>query len=173
MNDWLWDRKKVYGLWGWRRRRRFNLSEHLFEAPSGDAALALYHIGEIGLDCQVGHLAVLRERQNPRVAWRDGRATYWYTGTNTVHWSQGQALLYQCRITRDGQAAAGRRYSFRLVALDLLREQIAVCERDLDRAFAIRFEGSRAILEGAGQDPGPLVWDLEQVPWRPFGHWQG
>jgi hypothetical protein len=173
MNDWLWDRKKVYGLWGWRRRQRLNLSEHLFESPSQDAALAMYHIGELGLDCQVGHLAVLKQRQNPRVAWRDGRATYWYTGKNTVHWANDWALLYQCTITHDGHAATRRRYSFRLVALDLGREQMAVWEQDLDRAFALRSEGSHAILDGAGPDRDPLVCDLEQVLWRPFGHWQG
>jgi hypothetical protein len=174
MNDWLWDRKKVYGLWGWRRRRRLNLSEQLFESPTGDAALVLYHIGEIGLDCQVGHLVVLKQKQNPRVAWQDGRATYWYTGEHTVRWTEGRALLYECKITHDAHGATRRHYSFRFVVLDVEHERMAVWEQDLDRAFPIGIDGGRALFDGsASPDHGPLVCDLERLSWRPFGHWQG
>jgi hypothetical protein len=175
MNDWNWDRKKVYGMWGWRRRRRLNLGEHLFASPVADAAIVLYHLAEIGLDSQVGHLVVLKEKQNPRVVWRDGHTTYDYVGEDSVHWivPRGWGLLYQCMITRDGIAPAQRRYEFQLMVLDLERERMARWERVLDRRFPIRMDGNRAILDESGQvAQGPLICDVDQLSWRPFGHWQ-
>jgi len=188
MSDWDWDRKKVYGLWGWRRRRRFNLSEHLFESPVGHGAVALYHIGEVGLDSQVGHLLVLKEKDEPRVVWRDGYASYYYDGDSSVHWTEerGWALLYQCTLARDGTGPTQRHYEFRLMVLDLERERMARWERVLDRRSAIRMDGPRAILDDSrraepktdpraegGTEQRPLICDLDNLSWRPFGRWQG
>lgn len=174
MNDWNWDRKKVYGLWGWRRRQRLNLGEHFFESPAAHGAIVLYHLGEAGLDHQVGHLVVLKEKQAPRVVWRDGHATYDYVGEDSVHWilPREWGALYQCTVIRDDTTPARRRWEFQLMILDLDRERMARWERVLDRRFPLRMEGSRVVLDESAREPGPLICDLDRLSWRPFGRWQ-
>lgn len=174
MNDWPWDRKKVYGLWGWRRRHRLNLTEHLFEAPSGNRAVVLYHIGDIGLDCQVGHLLVLKDKAQGRVVWRDGRTTYWYAGDRSVEWVEPQpwALLYQCSILRGEHPDLRRRLDFRLMVVDLEQERMARWEQPLDRCARMRIDDRRVVLEPASPVDHALECKLDALSWRPFGHWQ-
>ena len=76
---WELDLPALYGRW-WQKRARFHLSERLFEAPGADWALVLFAIGEIGMNKQVGRLALLRGKDSPRVVRRYGRALFWFEG---------------------------------------------------------------------------------------------
>lgn len=119
LRGWPIDLKKLYGWLGWRRRARFQLRELLFESPDAGECLLLYHVGEIGVNKEVGRLAAFKDKAEPTLVHCAGSRLFWWSGEDSVQWSpDGRlAFLYEC-------APAGRwfereRWSILLHALDL------------------------------------------------------
>lgn len=79
LSGWALDLEDLYGDRLWGERARFGLRDFLYEAPAGDRAVLLYAVGEVGLNKQVGRLAVLTGKAAPRVR-RAGAGLYWFEG---------------------------------------------------------------------------------------------
>src|SRR5262249_26879881 len=76
---WRLDLRAVYGSL-WEQRARFHLREWLAEAPGGVVAVLFYGLGEIGVNKQVGRLAVLRNKAQPVTVLRPEKLTFWFEG---------------------------------------------------------------------------------------------
>lgn len=63
------------------------MMEWLYEPPDASCAVVLYAIGEIGLNRQVGALALFRDKTAPRLVWQSERLPlgvrrplFWFEG---------------------------------------------------------------------------------------------
>jgi hypothetical protein len=79
LSGWEIDIQSVYGRL-WAKRAQFHLDERLFESPSGQRAVLLFGIGEVGMNKQVGRLALLADKASPRVVFHAGSALFWFEG---------------------------------------------------------------------------------------------
>lgn len=79
VSGWELDLPALYGR-RWRARARFHLTEHLYASPDGACAVVLFGVGEIGMNRQVGGLALFRDRPCPRLLYRSGRTLFWFEG---------------------------------------------------------------------------------------------
>ncbi|MEW6077163.1 MAG: hypothetical protein AB1724_05100 [Thermodesulfobacteriota bacterium] len=92
IDGWEIDLRQIYGG-RWRDRKRFGLGESLWEAPDGSYAVLLYGIGEIGINKEVGHLAVFRDKQAPVTVARFGRQLFWHRDDDTAQFGEGGLFL--------------------------------------------------------------------------------
>ena len=69
----------LYGR-AWAERARFHLSEQLYESPAGGWAVLLFGVGEVGMNKQVGRLALLRGKEAPHLLYHSGRRLFWFEG---------------------------------------------------------------------------------------------
>lgn len=102
MNDsgWTIDLQAVYGAWFWRTRARFGMTERLYESPDRSCAVLLFGIDEVGVNKQVGRLALLKDKAAPRVAWTSRWTKFWYEGVEepvVFDADRGIARVYEFR----------------------------------------------------------------------------
>ena len=81
LNGWEIDLQSLYGR-QWADREKFFMMERLFEAPGGDVAVVLFGIGEVGLNKEVGRLAVFRNKAAPVLLLPPGKELFWYEGAS-------------------------------------------------------------------------------------------
>lgn len=80
LSGWDIDLRAVYGDSSWERRSRFHLREWLYESPYFNCAALFFGVGEVGLNKQVGALALFRDKTTPRMVWHSGRTLFWFEG---------------------------------------------------------------------------------------------
>lgn len=79
ISGWEIDLPAVYGG-SWEKRDRFHLTEKLYESPDGRWAVLLFGLGEVGMNKQVGPLALFREKTAPVLVYHSGSTAFWYEG---------------------------------------------------------------------------------------------
>jgi len=79
LSGWEIDLPAVYGG-SWPKRDRFHLTEKLYESPDGRWAVLLFGLGEVGMNKQVGPLALFREKTAPVLVYNSGPTAFWYEG---------------------------------------------------------------------------------------------
>ncbi len=79
ISGWEIDLPAVYGG-SWEKRDRFHLTEKLYESPDGRWAVLLFGLGEVGMNKQVGPLALFREKTAPVLVFHSGSTVFWYEG---------------------------------------------------------------------------------------------
>ena len=79
LSGWTLDLPSVYGGL-WEKRDRFPLTERLYESPDGRWALLLFGLGEVGLNKQVGPLALFRDKASPTLVYHSGSTAFWFEG---------------------------------------------------------------------------------------------
>ena len=95
LSGWNIDLREVYGFFGWRRRSRFHLTEQLYESSDSACAALFFGIGEVGINKQVGSLALFKDKASPRMVWNSGGKLFWFEG------APGEPVLF----TADGRMA--------------------------------------------------------------------
>lgn len=79
LGGWKIDLESIYASF-WKRRGRFHLREWVKDAPTGDRAVLFYGIGEIGLNKQVGMVALLRTKSRPEIVLLPKKRLFWFEG---------------------------------------------------------------------------------------------
>jgi hypothetical protein len=79
ISGWEIDLPSVYGGF-WKKRAQFHLTERLYQSPDSQWAVLLFGIGEMGINKQVGRLALFRDKQAPRLVYHSGETAFWYEG---------------------------------------------------------------------------------------------
>lgn len=96
-DGWEIDLPKLYGK-RWKDRERFHLSEHLYPSPLGDRALLFYAVGEVGVNKQVGRVALFADKTAPRLLYASGETLFWFEGpgdSEVVFFLDLKARLYE------------------------------------------------------------------------------
>ena len=78
-SGWEIDLPSLYGPL-WEKRAKFHLSEKLYPAPNSEWAILFFGIGEVGLNKQVGPIALFRGKQTPQRIYHSGERAFWYEG---------------------------------------------------------------------------------------------
>lgn len=79
LSGWEIDLPSVYGGL-WEKRDRLHLTEQLYESPDARWAVLLFGLGEVGMNKQVGPMALFREKTAPALVYHSGTVTFWYEG---------------------------------------------------------------------------------------------
>ena len=78
-SGWELDLRALYGR-RWKARERLHLTERLYESPDGARAVLLFGIGEVGMNKQIGWLALFHGKPDPRLLYHSGRTRFWFEG---------------------------------------------------------------------------------------------
>lgn len=173
MKGWEIDFRSLYGWWGWRRRAKFHLTEGVFEAPDGNVCVVFYHIGEISLAGSVGHLAVFKNKHDPRRIFKGGSAIYWYWGEESVRWSSDgrRAFISRCEETGGWPGRDPRRLDTYLTVLDVQQERWAGSRHRLDDLQALQdLDNDVITVNGGPRTTGqpPKHVHLDHLDWKRF-----
>ena len=78
-DGWEIDLPKLYGK-RWKDRERFRMTEHLYPSPFGDRALLFFAVGEVGMNKQVGRVALFASQNAPRLLYYSEDILFWFEG---------------------------------------------------------------------------------------------
>jgi hypothetical protein len=172
IKGWNIDLKTVYGG-RWDDKVQFHPSDDLWESADGSVAGLLYGVAEVGMQKEVGCLAVFRRKEKPVLVHNFARLQCWYSCDAPVQFGENR-FLFVHRYSTDIGPSGGRQRA-RLCVLDLAAGRFAQIDSLPENFYRVRHvDGTEYGFTNAAE-PGSagISIDLKGLSWGrlPRGWW--